>query len=199
MLMKLPRMLMMNKSESIKEIATALCKAQGEMAKAHKKSENPHFKSKYANLSEVLTCVKDAFSDNDLSFTQMPSFDGGVAYVETLLMHTSGEWISSTAGSPISKQNPQGIGDAVTYLRRYSLAAIAGLGQEDDDGNSNSTGYQSSAEDDNKEWYTDDLLTEHSDYIRKQKAAGVTTESIMASLRKKYKVAKKYSQVIGDL
>ena len=128
----------MDKSESIKNLAIALTKAQGELQNASKSSRNPHFKSTYANLSEVLSCVKESFTPNGLSFIQAPSFADGVVYVETLVMHISGEWISSTAGSPITKQTPQGIGDAVTYLRRYSLASVSGLAQQDDDGNSNS-------------------------------------------------------------
>tara|TARA_R110000764_G_scaffold6683_1_gene24878 strand:+ start:3216 stop:3722 length:507 start_codon:yes stop_codon:yes gene_type:complete len=125
----------MNKSDSIKNLAIALTKAQGELQNASKSSRNPHFKSTYANLSEVLSCVKESFTPNGLSFIQAPSFADGVVYVETLVMHISGEWISSTAGSPITKQTPQGIGDAVTYLRRYSLASVSGLAQQDDDGN----------------------------------------------------------------
>ena len=170
----------MNKSESIKELATALNKAQAEMSKAHKKSTNPHFGSSYANLSEVLTCVKD---------------------VETVLMHESGEWISSVSGSPIVKQTPQGVGDAITYLRRYSLAAMAGLAQEDDDGNSHSSsaGNKTPVIDDNKEWYTDDLFEQHSSYIIKQKGDGVSSENIIKNMRNTWKVAKKYQQRVEDL
>ena len=190
----------MNKSESIKELACALNKAQGEMQKAHKKSENPYFNSSYANLSEVLTCVKEAFTANGLSFTQMPSFDSGIAYVETLIMHNSGEWISSIAGSPLSKQNPQGIGDATTYLRRYSLAAVAGLAQEDDDGNSNSSGETKKQEDDdNKEWYNETMLNDHHDYIMNKKNSGETAKQIVKEIRGKYKVANKYEKIIEDL
>ena len=191
----------MNKSDSIKELACALNKAQGEMQKAHKKSENPYFNSSYANLSEVLTCVKEAFTSNGLSFTQMPSFDNGIAYVETLIMHNSGEWISSIAGSPLSKQNPQGIGDATTYLRRYSLAAVAGLAQQDDDGNSNSGTNEGNTKqiDDNKDWYNDVMLNDHHDYIMKRKGEGLTGAQIVKDMRKTYKVATKYEKIIEDL
>jgi len=189
----------MNKSDSIKELAIALNKAQSEMQKAHKKSDNPFFNSKYANLSEVLTCVKEAFSANGLSFTQMPSFDSGVAYVETMVMHISGEWMTSTAGSPLSKQNPQGIGDATTYLRRYSLAAIAGLAQEDDDGNSNSQGTQQSSPDDNKAWYTDELFAQHTKQIIDKLRSGLTPDAIAVELRASFKVAKKWVGSIEQL
>ena len=125
----------MNKSESIASLAKALAKAQGEVENASKASVNPHFKSKYADLAEVLNTVRPVFSSNGLSFVQMPSFADGVVMVETVLMHESGEWISETASSPITKQDAQGVGSAITYLRRYSLAAFAGVAQEDDDAN----------------------------------------------------------------
>jgi len=125
----------MNKSESIAALAKALAKAQGEVENASKASVNPHFKSKYADLAEILNTVRPVFSANGLSFIQMPSFDGGVVMVETVMAHESGEWISETASSPITKQDAQGVGSAITYLRRYSLAAFAGIAQEDDDAN----------------------------------------------------------------
>jgi len=126
----------MNKSESIKELATALAKAQGELSNASKSSANPFFKSKYADLAEVLNTVKPVFSPLGLSVTQMPSFTDGVVSVETVLMHSSGEWMSSIISAPVGKQDAQGVGSAITYCRRYSLAAVAGIAQEDDDGES---------------------------------------------------------------
>lgn len=125
----------MNKSESIAALSKALVKAQGEVENASKSSTNPHFKSKYADLAEVLNTVRPVFTVNGLAFVQMPSFDGGVASVETLLTHESGEWISNIASAPVTKQDAQGVGSAITYLRRYSLAAFAGIAQEDDDAN----------------------------------------------------------------
>ena len=125
----------MNKTDSIAELAKALAKAQGEIENASKNAANPHFKSKYADLAEVLNTVRPVFSSHGLSVLQMPSFDGGIASVETMLMHTSGEWISNTCSAPVSKNDAQGVGSAITYLRRYSLAAFAGIAQEDDDAN----------------------------------------------------------------
>lgn len=126
----------MNKSESIKELATALAKAQAEIENASKSSVNPHFKSKYADLAEVLNTVRPVFSKHGISVIQAPSYEAGVASVETMLAHSSGEWLSNTCSAPVSKQDAQGVGSAVTYLRRYSLAAFAGIAQEDDDANS---------------------------------------------------------------
>lgn len=125
----------MDKSESIKELATALAKAQGELENAGKTSVNPHFKSRYADLAEVLNTVRPVMAKHGLSVTQWPSYDGQLASVETMLMHVSGEWMASVASAPLSKLDAQGIGSATTYLRRYSLAAICGIAQEDDDAN----------------------------------------------------------------
>ena len=127
----------MARSESIKEIASALNKAQAEMTGAKKGSNNPFFKSKYADLGSVIDALKTPFADNGLSFSQFPLSHDGEAGVETILMHSSGEWMISTLLLPIKKKDPQGVGDAVTYARRYALQSIAGIPAEDDDGNSN--------------------------------------------------------------
>lgn len=126
----------MNKSDELKELATALAKAQSELCNASKSSANPFFKSKYADLAEVINTVKPVFSSHGLSITQMPSFESGVVSVETLLLHSSGQWISSVVSAPVTKQDAQGVGSAITYCRRYALAAVAGIAQEDDDANS---------------------------------------------------------------
>ena len=126
----------MNKSESIAALAAALAKAQGEMENAGKNSVNPHFKSKYADLAEILNTVRPVLSKHGLAVTQFPAFEGGTAHVETILTHASGEWMSGTCSAPVQKSDPQGVGSALTYLRRYSLAAVCGLAQEDDDANS---------------------------------------------------------------
>lgn len=125
----------MNKSESIKELAAALSSAQAEIENAGKNASNPHFKSRYADLAEVLNTVRPVLARHKLSVAQFPSLADGMASVETLLMHASGEWISGIASAPLSKPDAQGVGSATTYLRRYSLAALAGVAQEDDDAN----------------------------------------------------------------
>jgi hypothetical protein len=126
----------MNKSELINELATALAKAQGELENASKSSNNPHFKSKYADLAEILNTVRPVFASHGLSVTQCPSFEAGIVSVETILMHSSGQWITSVISAPVSKLDAQGVGSAITYCRRYSLASVAGIAQEDDDANS---------------------------------------------------------------
>jgi hypothetical protein len=125
----------MNKSDAINELAKALAEAQGEIENASKNAANPHFKSKYADLAEVINTVRPVFSKHGLSVTQFPAYEAGIASVETVLMHSSGQWMSGTASAGVTKQDAQGVGSAITYLRRYSLAAVAGIAQEDDDAN----------------------------------------------------------------
>lgn len=125
----------MNKSESIAELAKALCKAQSAMQGASKDKNNPFFKSKYADLSAVIRAVKEPFTDNGLSYVQFPIEEGGRIGIETILMHESGEYLSNSFTVALNKQDAQGAGSAITYCRRYGLQAVAGIPSEDDDGN----------------------------------------------------------------
>jgi len=125
----------MEKSEQINDLASALCKAQDQMSGAAKDSKNPFFKSSYADLSSVVKAVKQPFADNGLSYSQFPIYEEKLVGVETILMHSSGQWISSKLLLPMTKQDPQAAGSAITYARRYALQAIAGIPSEDDDGN----------------------------------------------------------------
>jgi len=130
----------MNKSDSIKNLAAALNKAQGAMGGASKDSKNPFFKSSYADLGSVVAAIKEPFANNGLSYTQFPIEDNGRIGVETILMHESGEWMSNSFTVNLTKQDAQGAGSAITYARRYALQAIAGIPSEDDDGNAASQG-----------------------------------------------------------
>ena len=125
----------MDKSESIKSLAIALNKAQGEMGGASKGAKNPFFKSKYADLGSVVQAIKEPFANNGLSYVQLPVEDNGRIGIETILMHVSGEWLSGSFTVQLSKQDAQGAGSAITYCRRYSLQSVAGIPSEDDDGN----------------------------------------------------------------
>lgn len=132
----------MEKSESITKVAAAMAKAQKEVGKAHKDKENPAFtrgtnRSMYANLESVWDACVSALSQNELSIIQMPCDSGeGRAGIETMLLHSSGEYIASKFSTRITKDDAQGLGSAITYLRRYSLAAMVGVvATEDDDGN----------------------------------------------------------------
>jgi hypothetical protein len=125
----------MKTSDSITKIAPALVKAQSAMSFASKNSKNPHFKNTYADLPAVIDAVKDALNENGIVFIQTPTeSEDGRLHLVTRLLHTTGEWIEDTAVCPLPKADPQGFGSALTYLRRYSLSAICGLYQEDDDG-----------------------------------------------------------------
>jgi len=126
----------MNKSDSIKEIAKAMCAAQAQMTGAKKTSVNPFFKSKYSDFVSVVEAVKTAFAENGLSYVQFPIEEAGRIGIETILMHSSGEFLSNSFTVALSKQDAQAAGSALTYCRRYSLQAIAGIPSEDDDGNS---------------------------------------------------------------
>jgi hypothetical protein len=124
----------MNKSDSIAHLASALASAQAEIRGATKDSKNPHFKNNYASLESVIDAVRGPFAGHDLAYTQLLSDGGSDVLIETVLMHKSGEWLSSSFRIPATKRDPQGYGSAVTYGRRYALAAMAGLTQVDDDG-----------------------------------------------------------------
>jgi len=122
----------MNKSESITELAKALVKFHSVMGKVSKDAANPFFKNKYASLSNIIEAVTKPLNDNGLSILQLPSIEG----LTTLLLHESGEWISSVSATPVKDAtDPQKLGSAITYARRYALGAILSLNiDEDDDG-----------------------------------------------------------------
>jgi hypothetical protein len=120
----------------MKNIATALVKAQKAFGPALKSSTNPHFKSRYADLSACVEAVIDSLNNNGIALIQQnqPSPDGVI--IETIFLHESGE--SLNCGQlfvPANKHDAQGFGSALTYARRYSLMAACGIAPEDDDGN----------------------------------------------------------------
>jgi hypothetical protein len=121
---------------STPELFAALAKMQGEVENATKGSLNPHFKSKYADLAEVLNTVRPVLAANGLSVIQSPSFDGAICHVTTTIAHSGGGYIFGTMSCVPAKMDGQGVGASTTYLRRYSLAAVCGVAQEDDDGQS---------------------------------------------------------------
>jgi hypothetical protein len=126
----------MKSSESIKNLASALCKAQEEMGGAVKESKNPFFKSDYADLTSVIKAIKEPFANNGLSYTQFPTNDEGRIGVVTMLMHESGEYLEHSYTLPTTKADPQSAGSAITYARRYALQSIAGIPTADDDAES---------------------------------------------------------------
>lgn len=126
----------MNKSENIGDLALALSKAQSQLNGAAKTSDNPFFKSKYADLHECIEAAKEALSKNELAVVQTTDTDEqDRIWVYTTLMHSSGQWIQGKIRMKPKKDDDQATGSSITYGRRYGFAAIVGLAQKDDDGN----------------------------------------------------------------
>jgi hypothetical protein len=127
----------MKKSESIKEIATAFALFQAEVTDPSKGGDNPHFKSKFVELNDLLMSVRPVLSRNGLSIMQEPSGNGQDITISTILLHNSGEWMEfEPLTLKAAKADPQGAGSAITYGRRYALSSILGVAwDEDDDGN----------------------------------------------------------------
>lgn len=120
----------------MKEIATALVKAQKAFGPALKTSTNPHFRSKYVDLSGCIEAVIDSLNNAGIALVQRTSEDSTGVTVETVFIHESGETLEcGKLHVPAGKQDPQGYGSALTYARRYSLMAACGIAPEDDDGN----------------------------------------------------------------
>jgi len=148
-------------SEQINELAGALSKAQGEMPAAKFNSTNPFLKNKYADLGAVIEASRPVLVKHGLSVSQLVIGNGEHIGVETILLHSSGQWISSVvtlpAGDEKGKSMAQVAGSIVSYLRRYALSAILGIyADEDSDGNQPKTAQKSKPEPVTE--YEDDLL-----------------------------------------
>jgi len=117
----------------LNELAAALAKAQAEIEGAAKGKENPHFRSKYADLASVWEAVRAPLTKHGISVVQSPSSEGARISVETVLMHTSGQWMRDVMSVTAKDEGPQAAGSCITYLRRYALQSFAGVAPEDDD------------------------------------------------------------------
>ena len=130
----------MNLEHANAALFAALALAQGEIENATKNSVNPQFskngKASFADLAEILNTVRPVFAKHGMAVVQSTSAEPGVVFVTTAIVHKDGGYITSTASCVPAKADAQGIGAATTYLRRYSLAAMASISQADDDGNS---------------------------------------------------------------
>jgi hypothetical protein len=125
----------------MKQIASALVKAQKAFGPALKTATNPHFKSRYADLAACVEAVIGGLNDNGIALIQRNSLDDAGVTVETVFVHESGEMLEcGKLHVPAAKHDPQGYGSALTYARRYSLMAACGIAPEDDDGNAGSKG-----------------------------------------------------------
>jgi len=127
-------------TDGIGPFFAAYVKAQSQMGEVFKNAKNPAFKSNYADLASVVDAVVPAFNAAGLAVIQSPSFDGDLVTVATMIAHADGGWMRSTLSLRPSKTDPQGVGSAITYGRRYGLMAVAGVAPEDDDGNAASEG-----------------------------------------------------------
>lgn len=127
---------MNTQSENIADLAIALSKAQAENGTVHKDAKNPFFKSNYASLAQVWETVRPALTTNGLSVVQLPSHDESGYYVESMLIHSSGQWIKSRLYMKPVKEDPQGIGSLISYARRYALQSLVMVCSDDldDDG-----------------------------------------------------------------
>ena len=127
--------MILSQSPELDQLATALAIAQGSIQGAVKDRTNPAFKSSYADLASVWDACRVALSANGLSVSQHPGrLEDGSATVTTILLHKSGQHISSVCAALPRDQSPAAVGSVVTYLRRYALAAAVGVAPEDDDG-----------------------------------------------------------------
>lgn len=121
-------------SPTLGALAKALAAAQAKLEDAKKDAMNPHFRNRYATLASVRAAVTPVLSTHGLSVVQTsePHGDGGVCIITTLL-HESGEWMRGRLFIPVAKRDPQGFGSAISYARRYALAAIVNIASDDDD------------------------------------------------------------------
>lgn len=122
-----------HQSPTLGELAKALAKAQAVLENAAKDRENPFFKSTYATLKSVWEACRKPLTDNGLAVVQQVNRSGAEVSVRTMLLHASGEWVASVTTLPVKEQTAQGYGSAITYGRRYGLAAIVGVAPDDDD------------------------------------------------------------------
>jgi hypothetical protein len=117
-------------------LAKAFVTAQKAMEAVKKAATNPAFRTKYADLSEVVEAVVPALNAAGVGVIQNPGYDGEFVTVQTTFIHESGASVTSTLRLRPTKPDPQGVGSAITYGRRYGLLAMSGAAPEDDDGNS---------------------------------------------------------------
>lgn len=120
-------------SEQTNDLVSALVKASAEIKTAKKDAENPFFKSRYSDLPSIVEACKSALLKNNLVVTQSTTLVNGVTALVTTLHHTSGQWIRGYYPVTAVKADPQAMGSAITYARRYALSAIVGVVSEDDD------------------------------------------------------------------
>lgn len=198
---------MITTSEELKDLATALAKAQGQIIDA-KRDQEAHTYN-YANLAQVLQILRPAFSENELSLVQMPGIsEEGHATLTTRLMHSSGQWMEGEMEMaitiPLSNDGKelmspaQAAGSVITYMRRYVSSAVAGISQEDDDAEpkegSKTHKAAHSKSDDDKPWYNG--VEQDKEAIIGAMIGGKNAKVVVGELRERYKVSKKTFEII---
>lgn len=183
----------MEKSTSIKSIASALITFHVKVDTIKKDAKNPFFKSNYASLSNILAAIDEPLQESGLSFAQFPD---GAHSLTTILMHAdSGEFIQSTYEMKPVKDDPQGLGSVITYQRRYALASILGLNIDDDDDANTATFGGKTPENvaDNKPWLNKGTK-EFEGAVAKLKSGTTTIEKIKTVM----KISKEVEQLLKD-
>lgn len=123
----------MHRSDTIGALGAALAKAQSAITHAAKDAKNPHFQSRYADLAAVWEACRTQLSANGIAVIQSPEADGNRVTVTTLLAHASGEWVQGALTLTARQADPQSVGSAITYGRRYGLASMVGVAPDDED------------------------------------------------------------------
>lgn len=188
----------MEKSESIINLAKSLLTFQVKMGKIVKDAKNPFFKSSYATLSTILEHIQIPLAESGLTFTQFPTENNTLT---TILIHAeTGEYILGTYSMSPIKNDPQSIGSAITYARRYALGAILGLNiDDDDDGNKATYGNAKSPnvatkQDDGKPW-----LNEKTETFTKAVAAVKEGTATIEQIETKYRLSKEIKTKLQSL
>lgn len=177
----------MPKSQSIKQLTQALITFQVKVDTIRKDAKNPFFKSTYASLANILESIKEPLIECGLAITQFPQGENGLM---TILMHESGEWIGFEYQMRPTKDDPQGRGSCLTYMRRYSIASVLCLNIDQDDDANLATHGRSTP--DEKQWLNKgtEQFTKAAEYIRN----GGSIDSI----KSKYKLSKEIENLLTN-
>ena len=195
----------MNKSESLCSLLKAMSAFQSKLESVEKTKDGHNYK--YATLGKCIDAAKPLLAENGLSVIQLMGDDGkGNATMETVLGHSSGEYISNSCIIPIAKlsggsaSNPaQVIGASVTYIRRYAYAAIIGLAQEDDDAGSATKGEPQHKVDHDKPWYNEPEYLRDLQGITDAIRNGTSPDAVIKQLADNYKVSNEYRNKIKSI
>lgn len=173
----------------MKELAKALVQVQANLKGARRTKENPHLRTKYADLASVWEACHEALTKFEVAVVQAPIHRDGLMFCRTTLLHTSGE--SMVGEYPILpvKADPQGYGSAFTYARRYSLLGMIGITNDDDDGNAASGRHKTASSDKAKEKMEKIGAVERIALSKAWRANGWTDEQAASFLRDQYEIA----------